>query len=546
MLIDVVTKLMPKLPFKTAAFFLLLGTLWVFFTKILADPDFWFHMTVGREAILSGQIPDKSFYISGLLGTPENFYEWGFGALLYLTYSFFGEVGLSALNTALASFTVLILATQFWISADNKWAVLAATIAGLVVAIGMDARVTLRPENILFVAIAATIACLEIRSRTGNNKWLYPIPVIGFVMSNLHPSAIILVATVCCYLAQDIFKKRSWVAIKALLLTAIGTSAAAMITPFGPMQFFLPFFFAADVALTGQVVEFFTILTTPLAPAFVVIFLLGVIAFIPKPRLPNAIANGLLFLIFAILTLRYSRNIGLFAIAAFNPLSHLIVIALTRVESFISRKVAVGIASLVLASLIALLVWHRYTMHNMGLGFSKGIFPSYANEMRGQKDISAIASLFHFGGYLTWVTHKPVLVDGRNYSFNSVMQDHNDIFSRQPQWEHLLKKNHIDSIFTPALQPFRGTPVPLLGELYYSPNWKLCALDEVGLWFFRSDKVQGSGMNKELIWKRMNKDLNRKNPYLRSTDPVLRLSLEKEKNVATIPWPQKSEFCRPR
>ena len=203
-------------------------------------------------------------------------------------------------------------------------------------------------------------------------------------------------------------------------------------------------------------------------------------------------------------------------------------------------------ACLLLAALIAMLVWHRYSMHNMGFGFRKGVFPSYAIQVRDQKNISAVASLFHFGGYLAWVTHKPVLVDGRNYSFNSVMQDHNAIFSRKPQWERLLKKNHIDSIFTPALQPFRGTPVPLLGELYFSQNWKLCAFDEVGLWFFRSDKVQGYGMNKDLIWKRMNEDLNRKNPYLRPADPVLKLSLEKEKAASIIPWPQESEFCWPR
>lgn len=536
----------PKLSYKAAAFFMLLGTLWMYFTKVLADPDFWFHMTVGREVILSGQIPDKSFYISGLLGAPEKFYEWGFGTLLYLTHSIFGETGLSALNTALASFTVLILVVQAWVSADNKWVIIGAIIAGLAVAIGLDGRVALRPENVLFVAIAATIACLEIRNRTGNNKWLYPVPVIGFVMSNLHPSAIILVATVCCYLVQDAFKGRSWEASKALLLTAIATSVAAMVTPLGPMQLFLPFFFAADAALTGQVVEFFPILTTPLAPIFIVIFIFGVVAFIPKPRSPNAIANGILFFIFTILTLRYSRNIGLFAIAAFNPLCHLVTTVLSRAESNISKKTAVGMACLSMAALIALLVWHRYTMHNIGFGFRKGVFPSYAIKVRDQKDISAIASLFHFGGYLAWVTHKPVLVDGRNYSFNSVMQDHNDIFSRQPQWDRLLKKNHIDSIFTPALQPFRGTPVPLLGELYFSQNWKLCAFDEVGLWFYRSDKVAGYGMNKDLIWKRMNEDLHRKNSFLRPADPVLRLSREKEKVAANIPWPQESEFCLPR
>ena len=68
----------------------------------------------------------------------------------------------------------------------------------------MDDRVTLRPENLLFVAVATTIALLEIRGRKSNNKWLYPIPVIGLVMFNLHPSAIIVVTTVCCYLVQDI------------------------------------------------------------------------------------------------------------------------------------------------------------------------------------------------------------------------------------------------------------------------------------------------------------------------------------------------------
>ncbi len=536
------TNALSKLPARALIFSLLLVLLVLFFSKSLNDPDFWFHMTVGREAILSGHVPDKTFYISGLIGNPEKFYEWGFGTLLYLTHSAFGAKGLSVLNTVLATLAILLLVLQAW-TAAGKWVVPAAVIATLIVAAGMDVRITLRPENVLFVAVAATIALLEIRNRTTQDKWLYPIPLIGLVMSNLHPSAIIVVGTIGCYLAQDIFKGRSWGAARALTLTAFATSIAAMLTPFGPEQLFLPFIFAADAGLTGQVVEFFPIMTTSSAPLFLAIFLAGLAAFAVKPRSPNAIARGLLFLTFTVLTLRYSRNLGLFAIASFNPLCHLIDTALTKAESRLSKKMAIGIACLLLAALVTALGWYRYTRNNFGYGFRDGVFPSYALQLKDRDEVTAIASLFHFGGYLAWTTHKPVLVDGRNYSFNSVMQDHNQIFSRQPQWESLLAKHHIDTIFTPTLQPFKGTPVPLLGELYFSPNWKLCAMDEIGLWFARSDKVTGAGMDKDLIWKRMNFELQRKRAPLKSTDPVLKLSLDKAQIADALPWPQTSEFC---
>lgn len=282
---------------------------------------------------------------------------------------------MSVLNTALASLAVLILVLQSWVSAENKWVIIGAGIAGLAVAVGMDARVTLRPENLLFVAMAATIALFEIRNKTHNNTWLYPIPMIGFVMSNLHPSVIILIATVCCYLVQDIFKGRSWVAAKPLLVVVIASSVAAMVTPFGPIQLLLPFVFATDAALTGQVVEFFPILATPLAPVFIVTFISGIVAFIPKPRALNEISNGLLFILFSILTFRYSRNVGLFAIAAFNPLSHLVMTALLRAESTISKKRAGVISCLAaLAVMMSLLAWHRYAMHAWELDSEKVYF----------------------------------------------------------------------------------------------------------------------------------------------------------------------------
>lgn len=501
----------------------LMAILFTFFLKKMSDYDFWFHLVVGRETVATGTVPDRAFYIYQFLGVPDKFYEWGFGVVLYSIYSASGVSALSVLNAACAALAIFMLANIKSSNAQPAVFVAATALAASIIALYVDIRAVLRPEIMLAALIGIEIYLLEKFREKQEIVYLLALPVLALLLTNIHPSSIFLIAIAGIYGLSHWLAERTQHMLAVYSVLLLSMLLCGGINPYGFEQVFLPFKFAGDSKLLAHVIEFFPIYQTAyLWPFMLLSFAVAASAFVPQGK--SKLARLMLAAIFWILTLRYTRNIALFAVVSYLPVRDLLIFAISHVERKTSRTVPVFLAGLAVFVLVGVLTGTRIRDGNWGSGVDETGYPTQAYLLAGNKNITAIASLFHLGGYLTWVTGIPVLADGRNYTFNSALQDHNNIFSRQPDWNRLLEKNGIDVIFTPLLQPHAKEPVPVLGALYYSPDWKLCAIEESGIWFIRSSKTASNGLNKNLIFHRMMADILKSNVPQREANPVYALA----------------------
>jgi hypothetical protein len=474
------------------------GFLFLYYLKQIGDYDVWFHLVVGRETLARG-LPDKGFYVLPLLDQPERFYEWGYGTLLYLLQRWGDLTALSLFNAALGMGTVLLLLLGRWRD-PTPFGRVAGLGAALVVAATLDFRLVLRPEIVLYLALAATLLCLERHRDQSDPRWLVPLPVISLVLANLHPSVFLVLAASACHLLDALWTRRPQAA-RQLGIVLLAMALAACLNPHGLHQLILPFHFAQDTRLMTRVAEFLPIHQTPALPGYLAILALALPALLMKRT--RRIADLLLVACFALLAWRYARNLGLLAIAGYLPLRATLLSLLGSSAARFPGKAVTLAAGLVLAGGLAGLVGQRLQQGDWGTGLRPGVFPSLAAQAAADPGVTRLATLFQYGGYLAWKTGKPVLADGRNYDYNAAFAAHDTLFAGQPGWERVLDEYRIDTLFTPALQP-GGRPVPLLANLYLDDRWALAGMDEVGLWFLRSDRVPpGQALDKREIWRRL-------------------------------------------
>lgn len=485
-----------------------------YFIKRIQDFDVWFHLVVGRQVLESGAIPGRHFYIAPLLGEPEQFFEWGFGSLVYLIERAGGEVGLTLANAGLAAAAVLVppcLAPSRHRGPAFVVGVVAAVTAG---ALAIDFRALIRPELLLFAAIAVALPLLERLPRGA--AWIWPVlAALAWALANLHPSVLVLIAVATLYAAGVAFQHR-----KACLSGGLGIALmmlAALANPYGAEQIAAPFRMTGDPELMRFVVEFQGIAHTAYFIPYVALAVLTGLAFL-APQGQHRRARLVLCVVFAALAAIYSRNFGLFAIATLLPIrdaiSHLVArwTALTG-----SRLVAMALAMAGVA-----LAAHRAWAGDSGLGLSDQGFPRAAARLAARDDVRAVAVPMHFGGYVAWRSGKSVLADGRNYTFNGALRAHHEVFGRRERWRQTLDAARIDAVFLPALQT-HGTPEPLVIGLVTDPEWTLCSLEDGGFWFLRASVAGRPGFDKTLVAHRIAAALRAPGvPAPREADPVYR------------------------
>lgn len=503
-----------------ALFALALG---LFFSKAVGDWDFWFHLVVGRRVVEAGAIPDTNFYVAPLLGAPDGFYEWGFGTLLYLLQRAFGDAGIALLNMVCAAGAILVLALAGRRGLERNVWIAAAAVAVVPVALLVDVRAVARAELVLMLLMAVEIALLEaFRRHGGASVWW--LPGLAFVLSNIHPSSLLLIAVAGLYALDHWFDDRSAALFRRYLGLIVAMFAAACVNPYGPTQVLLPFTMAGSEQLMGRVAEFFPLARSSHVPAFVAMALACAGSF-AVARGPGWRARAALCMVFGGLTVMYTRNIAIFALVALLPLRDLAAWAITRrVVPAGLRESGVLAFGLVLAMAASLGV-ARAARGGFGFGVDLADLPSYAPRLAAHEAVHGVATLMERGGYMAWMTRKPVLADGRNYTYNDAFVAHDRVFSRQPDWASVLERYRIDVIFTPALQKVGGTPVPLLGALFYDERWRLCAVDETGLWFRRLEADAAGGLDKRIVLDRILDDVAATGARPKATDPVYRLAL---------------------
>jgi len=108
----------------------------------------------------------------------------------------------------------------------------------------MEFRFVQRPENFLYLAIAATLYFIEMYRFRSNWRYLTVIPFIGFALSQIHPSVILLGLIIGTYIVEAIFlKDPDTTQALQLGLATFFTLSISLINPSGLEQLILPLSF---------------------------------------------------------------------------------------------------------------------------------------------------------------------------------------------------------------------------------------------------------------------------------------------------------------
>ncbi|MBM4049897.1 MAG: hypothetical protein FJ279_32780, partial [Planctomycetes bacterium] len=438
------------------------------------DYDTWWNLAAGRYIVQHRALPgpDPFSYISDK-SQRWNDHEWLAQVSLYLAYAVGGVSGTTLLQAAVILAGLVIL---FRIGYErDKWPV---SVAALVLALVMaNERFLERPEmvTLLFVPIYLSILhgatgkpsavvpladCgnpkSRIQSACGGPKsarlWLLPFLHVFWV--NCHPGHVLGVGLVGAYavgaVAGDGFSvlgSRFWGGQESkiqnpirLWRTKIGSSlvlvtlalvVATLVNPYTYEQLIHPFRqLGGKVFLEGiaewQPMFAYSEFPSHALTAYKLFLALTILSFALNFK-RMSVAQLLIFLATAYLSLKSRRHIGVFAFANMPALVCNVNAILDRrcrngFPSVAVRRVVAGILSLALVFLIWLVATNRFYIHerspkSFGLGLAAQQFPVGAADFVEKMNLTG--PMFHnydVGGYLMWRfhPHRLTFIDGRN------------------------------------------------------------------------------------------------------------------------------------
>jgi len=208
----------------------------------ILDTDLWQHLAVGRAIWSTLHVPTTQVWSWPTYGAPDVNSSWGFEALLWPTWKWFGVLGLNAwrVKTALLTFGISWLVARR-LGARGLSAVVVAVLGTLIV----HRRTQLRPETWVGVLFALQVWVLETRRQGGRDlAWLL-VP-IAWAWANSHITYHLGFATIAIHLSDG------WLAgpgrrdaTRRLALVALAALAVSFVNPFGWRALAQPFEFLA-------------------------------------------------------------------------------------------------------------------------------------------------------------------------------------------------------------------------------------------------------------------------------------------------------------
>lgn len=478
----------------------LFAVLAIFFCRPIEDYDIWFYMVPGREIAATGRIPDTMFYLLPLLGEPASYIEWGFGLLYYWAYTLGGYRGMTALNACLGALTLLL---AYRAAINNRQTFHPAALLGLaIVSWWITARMNYRAETMLLLSMAVTLFTLERYADQGNWRWLITIPIVGFLLIQMHPSVLLLLPALGAYAIELSYSPPSGLTRLKVAFTfltvVLVTLAIACINPYGWTQVMLPFVaLLSGDSMRADINEYLPVMDTEYASSFLVMLTLGFLSLLVQHR--RIISGAILLLLYGFLTFLYARNIGLFALVLLGPLVHL---ALKLFPDRISTQVQKFCMIAVLVVWLGLPVLQG----RLGSGVASGVFPEKSALFLKQHMSSGnVLNFYDYGGYLAWAlgSHFLVFVDGHDIKSNRAVQLHDSIFLAESGWENKVAYYRINAIFTPAVMKFSGRMIPLVERLAKSTDWRLVVREPSGLLFLRADMFTETALERSQVWEQM-------------------------------------------
>jgi hypothetical protein len=363
-----------------------------------------------------------------------------------------------------------------------------------------------RPENMLFISICVEIYLLERYSKSKSWLLLLPIPLITFILNNMHPSAIFILFIYIAYAIQLLIERdqgterRSVYLIIIIFFVSVLTSC---FNPYGLSQLTLPIKFSSQEKVLEMTQEFMPILRTDYKWPFIFFSVASLISLMIKGN--RRVDYALLYVLFGYLAFKYTRNVALFAIIMYIPIVKGSDIILKRYSIKFGYYYKL-LSILIIIVVIIINVIFTIAEKNWGLGVQYAGFPKLsADFLKKQKFLGNMFNYYSFGGFLGWELYGNYLpsIDGRHYYYDKTWQNHDMVIYAQKGWANILKEYDVNVIIVPS-SFFNGEIFPLIHMLDASKEWNLVVEEPSALLFVREQVIRDNKIqtiDKDLIWR---------------------------------------------
>lgn len=470
-------------------------------THPIRPHDFWWHMAIGRDIVMNGQIPQVDEYSYTRPGVPYPSYAqfWLMEIVLYSLYQVGGALLIVLAQTAMVFPAYLVL---LWIcqSQARNWRAAALSLI-FAFALGFG-NWNVRPQAISYLLGAGVMGVIVKTQRERRARWLALLPVLMALWVNSHGSFPIGLAMIGIWLAEAgwevlwvRFRSGVW-QFRALALPSIGLALALLGCLLNPRGF--GFINYLSMMAGNQIVQHFILEWMPPGfdslegVLFFIMFFGSAILLAVSPRRPT-LAQLLTFILFGVLGLRYIRGIIWYGIAMAPVVAQHLAAILDQlgVQPSSTNTPATQRINRLLVGLLGVLAffslpWFKpfWPVVEEKKGLIAAETPIQATQFMLDQQLPT--QVFHdmtFGSYLMWAAqpHYAVFVDSRVELYPPQIWDDYFVLSNALyDWEARLESYGINTLM---LHP--ENQARLIEAASASPRWVLRYQDQAAVIFSR-------------------------------------------------------------
>lgn len=149
--------------------------------------DIWWHLATGRWIVEHGSVPQIELF-SFLKNPPQHIStQWLGSSLFYLVYQATSVEGLKVFRCLMLLCAIVIFCGRYL----KKLPLAVLMMMSIVLALGFEHRIILRPFLFNFIFIQLLLIILIDSSRNNSLKMLLWIPLIGLIWSNIHLGSLV-------------------------------------------------------------------------------------------------------------------------------------------------------------------------------------------------------------------------------------------------------------------------------------------------------------------------------------------------------------------
>ncbi len=458
-------------------------------THPIRPQDFWWHATIGKEILATGQIPQTDTFSFTAQGQPYPSYQiyWFMEIWLYQLYSWGGP--------ALVVFSHALLITSaygiiLWIcrQRSGNWRI-AALGTVFAAALGLNDW-NVRPQAVTFLLSALILWAITKNRLAPQKRYLAVFPLSMFLWVNSHGSFPIGLLLMGLWFAEEGWKiyqtgSRDWHKLQFSGMALLLGSIACLLNPRGPgiVQYLI------TMTSNNSVQQLATEWAPPSFDTQLGIFflgglLLGIAVLARSPRRPGIFDLGL-FLILAAMGLKTSRGSVWFGLLLAPTLTSMIgwkPAPPARTQSLLNRL----LAGAILTAVIFTLPWFkdRLPMPPAKAGLISSETPLTATQfLLQERPPTPIFNDMAFGSYLIWAAQPdyPIFVDSRIELYSpQIWDDYIAISAADTDWENRLDHYQIQTLMlSTAEQP------DLIQAVQNSSHWQKLYEDTTAVIFTR-------------------------------------------------------------